>query len=187
MKLNHPFMQVAWKYTMTGLLLYLLVFFGMYFIGVNPIGNSRFLDFIILPLFIFFAVKEFKNLNGGILHFWQGMSLGFLIYFPVSVLYSLFVYLFIVVEGQVLVDFIQTQYDSFLENKENLVGVMGQEIYDQTLVQIQKISIADVSLDELLKKNMLGFFFATIISVIFRKTDTFVNKELKDETSELKG
>ena len=61
----------------------IVIYHLSFWLGVNPqidLGHL-FVDLVLIGLFVFFAEKDYKTYkNGGILHFWQGMTIGFIVY-----------------------------------------------------------------------------------------------------------
>jgi hypothetical protein len=100
--------KVAIKYALLCGAFLLLLFWVSYRFGSNPLIDFRhlFFDLVIFVLFIFFSCKEFKSYrNGGILHFWQGMTLGFLTYAPAALLFSIGLLIFFWVDPNLMEDF----------------------------------------------------------------------------------
>ena len=80
---------VALKYMAFGSLLSILLILALFYAQRHPLLMPPILDFriLIFGVFIFFSLKEFRDyLNGGILYFWQGMSVGMLCYLGMALL-----------------------------------------------------------------------------------------------------
>jgi hypothetical protein len=172
---------VSLRYALVATLLSIIVFAGLYFFGENPLLQGRFFDFIVIPLFLFFSIKEFKDRkNGGFLQFWQGMTVGFFVYFGLALLFAVFIYIYIqFVDFNVFTDYIQDRIALIQGNKVNLIEQMGEETYYRTLDQMEKVRPLDVAIDDFYKKNLIGFFFATIISVILRKQEFLQKSDIE--------
>ena len=150
----------------------LLLFWVSYRFGSNPLSDFRhlFFDLVIFVLFVFFSCKEFKTYsNDGILHFWQGMTLGFLTYLPASVLFLLGIIIFFWVDPNLLEDFkLQAMY--FLEsNREEFLNEMTEEQYAARKDQIETVTTLQMISGATFKKIMAGFFVTPVVTIILRK------------------
>ncbi|MCZ6693088.1 MAG: hypothetical protein O6939_04205, partial [Bacteroidetes bacterium] len=57
---NNPLLQVSVKFGLIGALLSIILFMVLYFIDLNPLINGKFSDFILIPIMVFFAIKEYR-------------------------------------------------------------------------------------------------------------------------------
>lgn len=154
-----------------GIFLYALFFASRYFDSNPFIDISQLLfDFIIFLMFILFAAKEFKKFeNDGILHFWQGMTVGFLLYTPAILIFALLVYLQQSLQGNLLDEYQQEAMRYLEERKDIYIEDFGADQY-----QSQKEAITDMTFRRLLwssvlKKVVVGLFVTPIIAVLLRK------------------
>ncbi len=164
--------KVALKYALLCGMFLLLLFWISYRYGSNPLIDFRhlFFDLIIFVLFTFFSCKEFKSYrNQGILHFWQGMTLGFLTYLPASIIFLIGIIIFFWVDPNLLEDF-KVQAVDFLErNKEEFLADMTEEQYNTRMDQIQTVTTTQMISGATFKKFMAGFFVTPVIAIILRK------------------
>jgi len=164
--------RVAYKYAFICGVFLLLSFYISYRFGRNPMMDFRhlFFDLIIFSLFAFFANKEFKSYrNGGILHFWQGMTLGFMTYVPATILFTIGLIIFFQLDPNLLADF-KAQALAYMEtNKEEFLQDMTQAQFDERLIQIKEVSAAQMIGGAAFKKLMAGFFVSPVITIILRK------------------
>lgn len=164
--------RVAYKYALICGVFLLLSFWISYRFGSNPMMDFRhlFFDLIIFSLFVFFSCKEFKSYrNGGILHFWQGMTLSFMTYMPATLLFLVGLVVFFQADPNLLEDF-KMQAASFMQiNKEEFLQDMTQAQFDERLTQIQGVSAAQMISSATFKKLVAGFFVSPVIAIILRK------------------
>ena len=88
--------EVGFRYAGVAAFLMIIVFLVSYYIGVHPFieMSHLFFDLFIYGLVIYFALNEFKTVNNkGILHFWQGMSIGFFVNIFSCGIYMVFLFL----------------------------------------------------------------------------------------------
>jgi hypothetical protein len=164
--------RVAYKYALLCGVFLLLAFWISYRFGSNPMIDLRhlFLDLIICALFIFFSCKEFKSYrNGGILHFWQGMSLAFMTYVPAALLFLVGIVVMFYIDPNLLVDF-KSQAVAFMEsNRLEFLQDMTDEQFAERLDQINEVSAIEMISSATFKKLMAGFFVSPVITVILRR------------------
>jgi len=172
LRLNNPLVKVPLRYGIAGFFLLLLLFLVFYFTEDNPLLAMPPVDFFLLPLFVFFAIKDFRdNHNGRTLFFWEGMTVGFFTYISMAVLYGVFVLLFLyAVDCNLLTDFITNKVLIMEEGKERVIQEMGQATYDATLLEVRNTTAFIVSLDSFLKKCILGLLFTIMLSMILRNS-----------------
>ena len=162
--------KVALKYGLIGAVLSVILFTTLYFIKQNPLVEGRIFDFFVIPVMIFFSIKEYRDYNNGQrLWFWQGMSVGFLNYLTIGIVTATFIALFLQLEPQVLTDFIGDRLVYLETHKKELLEEMDLASYERTLKDVQEISVFDVVGDEVLRKSIIGLFLTIIISVFLRK------------------
>jgi len=164
--------RVAYKYAIICGIFLFLSFWISYRFGSNPMMDFRhlFFDLIIFSLFIFFANKEFKSYrNGGILHFWQGMTLGFMTYVPATLLFLISLVVFFQVDPNLLADF-KAQAVTFMEtNKQEFLEDMTPVQFDERVNQIKNVGATQMISSATFKKLVAGFFVSPVIAIILRK------------------
>ena len=88
--------NIGLRYAVVAAFLMIIVFLISYLIGVHPFieMSHLFFDLFIYGLVIFFAMNEFKKvINEGVLHFWQGMTIGFFLNIFSCGIYVIFLFL----------------------------------------------------------------------------------------------
>lgn len=160
------------KYSiLCGIFLVALFWVSMKF-GSNPLLDIRhfLFDLVIYFLFIFFAQREFKTYhNDGYLHFWQGMSIAFVVYLPAAVIFTISMLLIMELDPSMMDDY-RAGALAFLESKKAvLLEGISQEDYDKRIQEVGEITISDLVISSGLKKILAGFFITPVVSVILRK------------------
>ncbi len=140
--------------------------------GSNPlIEVHHFLfDVVIFFLFIFFASREYRAyFNNGHLHFWQGMTISFIVYLPASVIFAFSLLLLFELDGSFL-DTYKLEMTAYLENqKENLPEGMTDDVYKEKIEEIPDITAGSLIISSWLKKLITGLFISPVISIFSRK------------------
>lgn len=168
--MNNPMIRVPLKYGAAGGLMVILAFLVLFFLDDNPLLVLPPIDFVLLPLFLFFSVKDFRdNHNGKVMYFWEGMTVGFFCYISVAILSGLFVLGFLeVCNCNLLADFITNKVAVLESEKARVIEEMGQATYDKTLSDTQATTTFIIALDVFLKKCILGLLFTIMLSMILR-------------------
>lgn len=166
-----PYLVVPFKYGMVGGVLSIALFFVLLLLDENPLINGTLFSFFFIPIFVFFAIKEFKKYyNASYLHFWQGMTIGFGTYMILAMLSGIFIWIYLeLLDPDLLVDYIANRVELMRGSKENLVDRLGQDTYDTSLASVQAATAFDLAVDDFLRKVFAGFFITTVISVVMRQ------------------
>jgi hypothetical protein len=163
--------QVAIKYSMAGGAILIILFLILYFTNENPLLYSKLIDVFILLIFLVFAIKEFREIyNNGVLHFWQGMSVGILSYLGMAIISAVFIYIMTaMVDPQLLTHYIESRMIMLEENKDTLIKTINEQAYLKSMSGVRNTTVLDLALDDFLKKSITGLIITIAISVIFRK------------------
>ncbi len=171
--LKNSLVAVPLKYGASGAALSILMFIITYWMGRNPLIDLKFFDFLILPIFLFFSMKDYKDYrNNGILHFWQGMTVGVLTYVNLALLSGIFIILFLDFFDHQLVDLYITDRLEIIDlKKDEMISHMGEGTYNQSREDIENTSSAILALDDFLKKCLIGLTLTIPIAVILRRRE----------------
>ncbi len=167
-----------WKYSIKYAMLcgfFLVVLFWVSIkLGSNPfIAISHLLfDVLIFSLCIYFAEREYKVYEkGGYLHFWEGMTISFLIYLPAAVIFTLSLILILQQNEWILQDY-KTEMIAMLEKQKDVfLERISIEEFEQRKSDVQGVSSSDLILGSMIKKAGVGFFVAPVVSIILKKNN----------------
>lgn len=164
--------EVGLRYAGVAAFLMIIVFLVSYYIGVHPFieMSHLFFDLFIYGLVIYFALNEFKTVNNeGILHFWQGMSIGFFVNIFSFGIYMVFLFLIMNFDENILISYQQQAVD-FLEIKSaQYIEGFGEEQYQIQLETIQETTILDMALMGGVKKFISAMLITPVLSILKRK------------------
>jgi len=178
MNIKTPLISVPLKFGSTGAILIIIMFLVFYFSNDNPLGQMGMFDFFILPIFLFLGIKEYRDTySGRLLEFWQGMTLGFIIYLSMAIITSLFILFFVsVINPEVMNTYVVSRIDILNESKVGMIEDISEQAFLDSLAEIRSLSLADIVLDNFLKKALLGLGLTIAIAVIMkRKPKTEIN------------
>ncbi len=171
--IKNPLVAVPLRYAIIGFFLYGILFLLLYFLGHNPlvIGRPWDFGFFLIPVMIFFAIKDFKtNFNQGELRFWQGMTCGFLTYATIALGTAVFIYLFLTfADPAVLEGYIEDRIQLLQNSKEQFIEQLGEPLYHEQIAKMYQTSPLVVALDDFWKKLAIGLFLTILIAAILRK------------------
>lgn len=143
------------------------VFLGLYYKGINPLGNASWLGAWIPVVFICIATKICRDrFLAGEISYGQAMKIGLTTAMAASFLFALLVYIFAtLIDNNVI-----TMYkNEFLQGMEDTKFMFSDEMYEQTIESMDKITIINIAFTDFLAK-MLGALLLTLVTAaIYRK------------------
>ena len=160
-----------------GIFLSFLFFVSIWF-GVNPllVKQGLLFDIVIFVLFIAAADREFKRYhNDGYLHFWQGMTIGFITYGIATAVFLMVVLSFFLVNPDYLAVYKADLLNEAIKEQDKLIEQVGEDGYEQVKQGINGLTIGQILFSStvppsaMLKKIFAGFFVTPLISLILRK------------------
>ena len=170
MKINPIIPKLSFRYGAVGGVLAIVSFLVFHYMGLPPGSLLSFLAaVIVVGMFTFLPMKDFKSSNGAGFRFYHGMTLGFISYLTIATVFSIFYILFIeVVEPDYLNTKITFLRDSHVAQREQKVAEFGIEVYERQLDGMQDISVSADVLSEFAKRLFIGLFLAPVFSIILR-------------------
>lgn len=145
-------------------------FIALYFSSSNPLGLRR-PDIGFNILFIFLAIFMFRKSNDGVLHFYEGFSIGFLTNLIAATTTGLLIYLFIeLIDEQPLKEWMQAGIDFVTREKESLSKseVLDEENFKLQIASFENAKPYQIFLDEIMFKQ-LCIIAISLISMALRK------------------
>ena len=152
---------------------------GIFFISIN-FGSNPLLDFRhfifdvgVFFLFIFFAGKEYKDFrNEGYLHFWQGISIGFIVLIPSVLIFSLVFYVIFELNTELIEGYKEGAKAFLLERQEFFLKEFTQEQLNDQLAAVDEVTTTQLLFSTFWKKIGAGFLITPVVSIILRKKPT---------------
>lgn len=167
--------RLSIRYGLIGAVLILIMFLVFYFSDSNPLQELQMFDLFIIPIFIFFGIKEFRDrYNGQLLQYWQGMTGGAIIFILIATVTSVFLYAFIQwIDPELMQDYVQSRLAILEETRTKIVEEMGADSYIESYESVKNTTLKDVILDSFIKKIIIGFLITSVVAVVLKR------KELK--------
>jgi hypothetical protein len=144
----------------------------MYYMGRHPLVVSPFLDFriLLMGVFIFFALKEFRDYDqDGVLYFSQAMLGGLVVIFTLSALASLLVFVFGYFESDFVKEYISRVTEYLRSFSKEDIDRIGKDIYNRNLAALPATNILTLAMTYFIHGLVIGFFVNIILSVILRR------------------
>jgi hypothetical protein len=168
---QHPILAVGLRYGLVSGVLSAVLFFTVTLFGENPLIVNKWFDGFLIPVLVFVAIREFRiyyNARG--LQFWQGASVGFVVYGLTALVFALVVGAYLATAGQPWVaDYVADRVALVQENQEEFSQELGEETYRQVLTEVEATDTLDLVLDDAFRKLMIGLFVTLIIATVQRR------------------
>jgi len=173
MSIRNPLIIIAVRNGLIGSIInigaLLLLFYG----GKHPLLFSPILD-IRIPLFgvfIFFGMKVYRDqVNRGALGFLQALAIGVICYLTISLIASIFIWIFSSFEqSHFLSDYIDIAHAQLTENKERFIESIGETAYTRAIEILPKTTGLDLAFDYLLKSMPIGLFLTLLFAILQRR------------------
>lgn len=164
------YFQSAYKFGTLGGVLSIVSFLLLAWIYGDPTNLNLVFGYIIVPICIFLTIKFFKEYtNNGLLSFSEGMTVGFVSYIILGAISGIGIWLWLSISPDLFQTILDSKLNVLIENKDLILGQVGEKSYETTLESIQEMTPWDVGLNDTLWKIIPGLFFTIIISIILRK------------------
>ncbi len=151
----------------------LILMSTLFLLDKNPIATIRSFDFLLIPVVVFFSIKEYKlKYNRNFLQFWQGMSVGIGVFSLVAFIASTAIYSYGAwIAPDIVTSYIQEGVSAIEEKKDAIITELGKEDYDLMLFEMNRTTILALALDSLIKKVFIGLMSTIFVSIVLRKTE----------------
>ncbi|NJM93562.1 MAG: DUF4199 domain-containing protein [Cytophagales bacterium] len=170
MKINQAAHRVGAKYGLVAAALNALAF-GLYqLLGHEPYEALKFLNFILVPVFVFFSIRDFKRSQpGSELRLWQGLQVGLVAQLVLTVFSALFVFAYFQwLHPAALQEHIDLVLRTVQTNEQSYLESVGAQAYEDTLAQVTQIEAWTLAVDDLIRKTVTGLLFTLVFAVGLR-------------------
>ena len=163
------------RFGLIGALMNIIALLVLFYIGKHPLLLNPFLDarWPLYGLFIFVAIKTFREESNGELHFWEGLAVGFLVYLVMAQMAAAFIAVFGSIEStQFLSSYISTAIEQISANREMLIE---SNISEQTLTDALQIlpntTANNLAFDYFLKSMPIVLILTLLLSIVMRRKE----------------
>lgn len=171
-KINPQLRNLALRYGAVTALFTIIAFVVFYIMGQQPWRNlvSFLLDIFVIGVFLFLAIKDFKSsVNQGELRFYQGMTIGFIVYFIAAFGFSLFYFVLIQwIEPDFLSEFIKVAQEDLMVRKDMIVTALSEESYNEQYSKMADTTVSVLIIDSFVKRVLIGLVLTPVFSILLR-------------------
>lgn len=163
-----PLIKVPVKFGLIGAGVCMLMFFIQYWTDTNPLLEMQVFSLFILPVFLYFGFKEYRDtFNNGLMSFSEGMTIGLIIYLLIGTIYGLFLVgiLNILDTGVIMEEYIATNLQKLEESKSQFSQKEFDESYQDNLNSTIYTPIKDI----IVRTVLIGFLLTSLLSTILKK------------------
>lgn len=173
MRKNKGLWQGGLLYGAIGTGFFILAFLAFYFMDRNPVVQARYLDFVMAPALGFLMLRAYREQwNGGLLHFWEGMTMAFFYGLTLGVLGGGFIYIFLQwIDPQVLVEFKQIANEQIMLQKEQFLEQFSEEVFQEQLKANDETTAATMFGDAVVRKALVALLATSFVAIFMRKTE----------------
>lgn len=164
--------KVSIKYGLAGGFVAIILFVTLFYMDGDPLSSIRIFDFVLIPLFIYFSLKELRDYKyEGKIAYWQGMTAGFICYILIALISALTIWLFLsIIEPALFVQHKQENIAILTENPDKWVDQVGRKDYEAALRNVKKVTPFSLAADDFVKKSLIGLFLTSVIALFFKRT-----------------
>lgn len=165
-----PF-KIAVNYgAMSGLACFAM-FLLLYYSGLNPIGPASWLAVWIPPLFIFLAIRRFRDVElAGFINYSSALMTGIFTATSGALLYALIVYIFGTLIDPAMIDnFKEMMLADFEKSEEMMRSIIGDSMYEQSLEEMKKTTLKSIAMNDFFTKCMGGGIISVIAAAIMKR------------------
>jgi len=144
----------------------------LYFAGVNPYGQLSWWTFLPVPVVVFWGLNTYKKNVNSELGFLKALVIGLLVAFFLAFTSAVLLFIFGKLTGnEPIQQHIADMKILFGETSAEALkaNVLTKETIAETYRQIEHTTLADLVLDDLIKKFFVGLLSSIIGAVFYRK------------------
>ncbi|MEJ8803535.1 DUF4199 domain-containing protein [Pontibacter sp. H249] len=167
---NQTIIRVGVRYgVLCGVVCFVLMVV-LHIAGSNPFGDMGRLTYLPIPVFIFLAIRYFKQFHDGELGFGRGFRVGLSVSFYTALTASMLAFLFVNFAGaEILQNHIAEMQTLLDETREEQIKLLGKENFERGYKTITSLSPSMLAADDFLRRILVGGVFSLVAAVFFRK------------------
>ena len=146
----------------------------LYYSGQHPFLIFPFFDFriILFGIFIFFALKEYRDIyQDGLLYFWQGLFGSFVVVMLSSTISAFGLWVFGSAEPGFVLDYVEKMTQHLNSFPQEDIDRIGKEVFERNLRDLPATNISQLVQTHFGQGMVIGFFISVILSVILRRAN----------------
>ena len=100
-----------------------------------------------------------------------------------AILTSLFILIFVAADSEILEGYRQSSLELLENNKEQTITEVGEGAYEQSKSSIAEMSLFDLTLDNFLRKLLVGLMITIFFSIVTRMFSILRKKNAEDKAA----
>lgn len=167
---NQAIVRVGIRYgVLCGLACFVVVLI-LWLLGYNPLGEAGRVSFLPIPVFIFLAIKYYKQFNEAEIGFLRGFRVGLSVSFYTALFASMLLFILLYFAGSSMMsEYVETMKQILENDKELQIQTFGKEMYEQSVAALDNISPSLLATYDFVGRLFAGFIFSVVAAVFFRK------------------
>jgi hypothetical protein len=147
------------------------VFILIFLMGFNPLGPGSWFAVWIPPLFIYFAIRYYRNhLLGGVMKFGEGFWAGLFTAFSGALLYSLLIVIFgKIIDPDLMDNFKEAMLRDFDQNEKMMRDIMGDRMFEIGIEEIKNMTLTQHATSDFVNKAISGIIYSLVIAGILKR------------------
>jgi len=147
------------------------VFLLLYFLGVNPLGNSSWLAAWIPVVVICVSTKAYReNELEGFMTYGEAWNVGTFTGIAGAMLHALLIYIFLKEFDANLIESFKTEnIDNLKKMESELKGLIGSSVFETTLESYKRLDVKTVCSSDFFNKTIGAILVSLITAAIFKR------------------
>ncbi len=167
---NQAIVSVGIRYgVLSGVACFAIVLL-LWILGYNPLGEAGRLSFLPIPVFIFLAIKYYKQFDEAEIGFLKGLRVGLSVSFYTALAASMLLFILLYFAGNnMIASYVETMKLALVTEKELQVQTFGEEMYKQSYAALEMMSPSLLATYDFVARLFSGLIFSVVAAVFFRK------------------
>lgn len=147
------------------------VFLLLYFLGINPLGNSSWLSAWIPVVIICVSTKTYReNELEGFMTYGEGWNVGVFTGIAGGMLYALLLYIFLkIFDANLIESFKNENIEQLYKMESELKGIIGSSVFETTLESYKRLDVKTVCSSDFFNKTIGAILVSLITAAIFKR------------------
>lgn len=138
--------------------------------GYNPLGESGRVSYLPIPVFIFMAIKYYKQFNETEIGFLRGLRMGLSVSFYTALAASMLLFILLYFSGTaMMVEYVESMKQILEADKELQVQTFGKDMYEQSYAALENMTPSLLATYDFVSRLFSGLIFSLVAAVFFRK------------------
>lgn len=167
---NQAIVRVGVRYGVLCGIACFVVILLQWVLGFNPLGEAGRLSFLPIPVFIFLAIKYYKQFDEAEIGFLKGLRIGLSVSFYTALATSMLLFILLYFAGEnMIASYVETMKLALEAEKELQIQTFGEKMYEQSYAALEMMSPSLLTTYDFVARLFSGLIFSVVAAVFFRK------------------